>query len=213
MKQLSVRTEKSFIATLPNFAFQGKIFVVQGQSEAERAVNALRRERVLGLDTETRPNFRPGKMRPPALLQIATHDTCFLFRLNLLGMPLPLIHLLTDETITKVGLSLKDDFQQLSTFRKFTPASCIDLQTYVAEMGITDMSLQKLFANVFRQRISKNMQLSNWEADVLNDKQKIYAATDAYACLCLYDELERLRETGDYCLIHPASPNEQTHFQ
>ena len=68
-------------------------------------------------------------------------------------------------------------------------------------MGIEDMSLQKLFANVFGQRISKAQQLSNWEADVLDDKQKLYAATDAYACILLYKELRRLRESGEYTII------------
>ena len=60
------------------------------------------------------------------------------------------------------------------------------------------MSLQKLFANFFGQKISKRDQLTNWEADVLKDNQKLYAATDAWACIMLYDELQRLKDTGDY---------------
>ena len=53
---------------------------------------------------------------------------------------------------------------------------------------------------MFGQKISKRQQLSNWEADVLNDKQKLYAATDAWACIMLYEELMRLERTGDYLL-------------
>jgi ribonuclease D len=63
------------------------------------------------------------------------------------------------------------------------------------------MSLQKLYANFFGQRISKRERLSNWEADVLKDKQKAYAATDAWTCILLYEELMRLEQTGDYELI------------
>ena len=51
---------------------------------------------------------------------------------------------------------------------------------------------------MFSQKISKRQQLSNWERDILDDKQKLYAATDAWACLQLYKELIRLEETNDY---------------
>ena len=63
------------------------------------------------------------------------------------------------------------------------------------------MSLQKLYANFFGQRISIRERLSNWEADILKDKQKAYAATDAWACIMLYEELMRLENSGDYELI------------
>jgi len=76
----------------------------------------------------------------------------------------------------------------------------LDLQDYVKEIGIQDCSLQKLYANIFGQYISKRQQLSNWERDVLSDAQKVYAATDAWACVRLYEEIHRLKETGDYCI-------------
>ena len=63
------------------------------------------------------------------------------------------------------------------------------------------MSLQKLYANVFRMRISKSAQLSNWEADLLTEAQKVYAATDAVTCIQLYKELKRLKETKDFEVI------------
>ena len=63
------------------------------------------------------------------------------------------------------------------------------------------MSLQKLYANVFGHKISKGQRLSNWEADVLTEGQKLYAATDAWACVVLYKELKQLGESKDYRLI------------
>ena len=63
------------------------------------------------------------------------------------------------------------------------------------------MSLQKLYANVFQQRISKGARLSNWEADVLTEAQKVYAATDAVTCIHLYKELMALKQSGEYELI------------
>ena len=70
------------------------------------------------------------------------------------------------------------------------------------EIGIEDLSLQKLYANMFGEKISKAERLSNWERDILSDKQKSYAAIDAWACIRLYDELNRLLETGDYQLVN-----------
>ena len=44
-----------------------------------------------------------------ALLQISSEEHCFLFRLNLTGLTLPVITLLENPSVTKVGLSLRDD--------------------------------------------------------------------------------------------------------
>jgi ribonuclease D len=157
---------------------------------------------LLGLDTETRPSFQRGRQHQVALLQVAAEDICFLFRLNHIGMSPAIIRLLEDTTVTKVGLSWHDDLNGLHKIGRFTPGLFIDIQDHVRELGIEDLSLQKLFANLFGKQISKSQQLTNWERDILTDKQKAYAATDAWACIQLYEELERLRQTGDYELIN-----------
>lgn len=200
-RQIFRKTEKSFIAGLPRATFGGKIVVVQSEHEARRAVRALKTYPVIGIDTETRPSFRKGEIHKVALLQLGSEDVCFLFRLNHMGLLPCLEELLSDEKVLKVGLSLKDDFLMLRRRHDFTPRGFVDLQPMAAAMGIEDMSLQKLFANVFHQRISKSAQLTNWEADVLTEAQKIYAATDAYTCILLYNELNRLQATGDYELV------------
>ena len=66
-----------------------------------------------------------------------------------------------------------------------------DKAEFLKDLGIEDMSLAKLYANIFGKRISKREQLSNWEADILNDKQKKYAATDAWVCREMYLKLMR----------------------
>jgi ribonuclease D len=78
----------------------------------------------------------------------------------------------------------------------FEPADFIELQEMVGEYGIQDMSLQKLYANIFGQKISKSQRLSNWEADILTEQQKLYAATDAWACVMLYQELLNMKQEG-----------------
>ena len=193
--------DKSKISTLPRVSFEGHIVMVITEKEAEKAVNYLLSQPILGIDTETRPSFKKGKINEVALLQVSSHDMCFLFRLNMIGMTSAIIRLLEDTIVPKIGLSLRDDMMMLGRRAAFQQGHFIDLQNHVEEIGVEDMSLQKLYANFFGQRISKRDQLSNWEAEVLNDKQKIYAATDAWACIMLYEELMRLKETGDYELI------------
>ena len=193
--------DKAHIAELPVAAFGGRIIVILTAGETERAVRYLLSHPLLGIDTETRPSFKRGHQYTVALLQVSTPDTCFLFRLNHTGLTPALRRLLEDETVVKVGLSLNDDFNSLHRLGHFTPRSFVDIQSIVGQMGIEDLSLQKLYANLFGQKISKRQQLSNWEADILSDKQKLYAATDAWACINLYEELVRLKDTGDYRLV------------
>ena len=103
----------------------------------------------------------------------------------------------------KIGLSLKDDFTMLRR-RKDVNAeegNWIELQDYVGRFGIEDRSLQKIFANLFGQKISKSQRLSNWEAETLSEGQMKYAATDAWACVEIYNCLSELERTGAYELI------------
>ncbi len=202
--------DKSLIPELPRAVFEGRIVVVLTESEAQKAVDYLLSQPLLGVDTETRPTFRKGPMRPVALLQVSSHDVCFLFRLNQLGLTASVKRLLEDTTVPKIGLSWSDDIHQLLRLGSFIPGQFIDLQDHVREIGVEDLSLQKLYANFYGQKISKRQQLSNWEADILNDKQKQYAATDAWACIMLYEELLRLKDTNDYELIIRDHENNTT---
>jgi ribonuclease D len=189
------------ISSLPVAEFEGRIIVILTPDETEKAVRYLLAQEILGLDTETRPSFKKGHQHKVALLQVATPDTCFLFRLNHTGLTPALVELLEDTMVTKVGLSWHDDLNSLHKLGDFKAGHFIDIQEYVRDVGIEDMSLQKLFANLFGRKISKRQQLSNWEADILNERQKRYAATDAWACILMYNELLRLKETNDYTLI------------
>ena len=183
--------EKNEISTMPTAAFEGRIITIDTPQAVDQAILALSKESHVGIDTETRPSFRKGVQHDVSLIQLSTLDTCFLIRLNRTGMPASLIAFLENKDIAKIGLSLHDDYQGLCKRRKFKAGNFIDLQKEVGKYGIEEMSLQKIFAIMFAQRISKSQQLTNWENDVLTDKQKLYAATDAWACLKIYNELNQ----------------------
>ena len=209
-KQLYNKFDKHVVPTLPRVNFEGRIHVVLSRAQAEKAVSFLLTQPVLGLDTETRPSFSKGSNHKVALLQVSTPDTCFLFRLNIIGLTPAIVRLLEDTTVTKIGLSWHDDLNSLRRIGTFTPGTFIDIQNHVRELGIEDLSLQKIYANLFRQFISKSQQLTNWERDVLTDKQKKYAATDAWACIQIFEELQRLKQTGDYELIKVEEHEDNT---
>lgn len=200
-KTIYHKYDKQRIADLPRVLFEGRIVVILTESEAQKAVDYLLSQPILGVDTETRPSFKKGRVNKVALLQVASHEVCFLFRLNQLGISPAVKRLLEDKIVPKIGLSWHDDLNMLHKSGEFETGYFIDLQNHVREIGVEDLSLQKLYANFFGQKISKRERLTNWEADILNDKQKQYAATDAWACIMLYEELMRLEETGDYELI------------
>ena len=201
MKTIYNKFDKAKISTLPRVLFKGRIVVVLTERDADKAVRYLLSQPILGVDTETRPSFKKGQMHQVALLQVSSYDVCFLFRLNQLGLSPSVKRLLEDTRVPKIGLSLRDDMLSLHKLGDFNAGNFIDLQDHMREIGVEDLSLQKLYANFFAQKISKREQLTNWEADILQDKQKLYAATDAWSCIMLYEELQRLEQTGDYELI------------
>lgn len=201
MRILYSKFNKEAIHELPQVLFTGRIIVITSEKKAEKAVDFLLKQSILGVDTETRPVFRKGQSYKVSLLQVATHDTCFLFRLNILGIT-PSIKRLLENTETKmIGLSWHDDLLALHKRSDFKKGNFIDLQDIIGDLGIKDLSLQKLYANIFRQKISKRQRLTNWNNETLSEKQKQYAATDAWACIQLYEEIMRLKVSGDYQLV------------
>ena len=177
---------------MPIATFPGNIHVVSTEEEAQKATAWLGKQNIVGIDTETRPNFHPGGMNPVALLQVATADICFLFRLNQMGLPPCMLQFL-ESPVTKVGLSLRDDLAQLRRRHNLDTqhANWVDLQTLAPRYGIHELGLKKIYALLFSEKISKRQQLTNWEAPTLTEAQQRYAATDAWACLRIYETLDK----------------------
>ena len=190
MAEYQPTIDKKLISEMPKVTFPGRIIIIYSAEEARKAVAYLNRCEVVGVDTETRPSFKKGKINDVALLQISTSDTCFLFRLNRIGIPDFLEEFLLNDVL-KIGLSLRDDFNMLRRANKKDPrvGNWIELQEYVGRFGIEEKSLQKIYAILFGKKISKSQRLSNWEADVLTEAQQQYAATDAWATLEIYLKL------------------------
>ena len=185
MKIIFTSFDKKTVNSLPRVLFPGKVIVIDKAEDTDAAVDYLLQQDVLGVDTETRPSFSKGHHYQVSLLQVSSRTRCYLFRLHHTGMTPAIIRFLEDTKVPKVGLSWHDDLLQLHRRCEFKAGYFVELQDMAKDFGIKDMSLQA-------------QRLSNWEANELRDSQCLYAATDAWCCINLYEEFNRLIQTGDY---------------
>ena len=178
-------------ALLPAVEFRGEIRIVEHERDIAAACKTLAEQPVIGFDTETRPSFRPGVTFRVSLLQLSTPTVCYLFRLNKIPLAKPILQLLEDRRILKIGADVAGDLRSLRQIRHFRDGGFVDLQGIAPEWAIGEKSLRKLSAIVLGRRVSKAQRLSNWEAATLTDKQQLYAATDAWVCTRIYEQLLR----------------------
>lgn len=176
------------IDKLPFASFPGEIRVIDALGpDYDAAIRYLRRQKVIGFDTETRPTFMPNQPRSGvALLQLSGSQKAFLFRVNRIGIPRSLASVLHNPAILKIGAAVHDDVRGLQKLRGFDAGGFVDLQKLVAEYGIMDKSVKKMSSIILGLRVSKSQQLSNWEAERLSDGQQMYAACDAWICREMY---------------------------
>ncbi len=182
------------INRLPVGRYRGPVVLVASPGKARSALRALRRERVLGFDTETRAAFRKGESYPPALVQLAAADAVYLFRLSHLKGLAGLAPILSDAGTVKAGVALERDLAELREVKRFRPAGFAELGKLSDARGIAANGLRGLAACVLGLRITKGAQRSNWARARLSDKQVQYAANDAWACREIYLRLTDTRE-------------------
>jgi ribonuclease D len=184
---------------LPLSSFEGDIHVIEKTEDVDNAIKYLSNELIIGFDTETKPAFKKGQVFPVSLLQLATADQAFLFRINKIGLPAGLVKILASPKILKVGVAIHDDIKILQRIVHFKPSGFIELQHLVKDYGIENYSLKKLSAIVLGFRISKSQRLTNWDADELSQQQLIYGATDAWVSAEIYKQLLRTPIEPVFC--------------
>ena len=183
---------KEALAELPIRRYEGEVSLVENSRALERARADLRQERVVGLDTETRPSFRAGESHLPCLVQAATGSAVYLFQLNRLDVFPALVEMLAKPDIVKTGVGLAHDVRQLKLVFPFTVANVLDLGVVARRRGLGQSGVRNLAGLFLGFRIPKGQRTSNWAAARLSPAQIAYAATDAWACRELYLKFEEL---------------------
>jgi len=185
------RISRDYINSLPVIRFGGSVKVINNPADAEKAVKKLSREKMLGFDTESKPSFKAGVSHPISLIQIATLKTSYLFQINGNGLIPMLEPLLTSEKIKKIGVGLAHDINKLKGFNGIVLKGLIDLSNLAREKGIIQTGARGLTARYLQMRLVKSAQTTNWARQELSEKQKIYAATDAWVCLKIYPLIKK----------------------
>jgi ribonuclease D len=189
---------KEFIQSLPLRQWDGPIQLLHTKDEMETAIRDIivqSKKNVdntdttatLGFDIEIKPTFQKGqRIEPPALLQIATADTVYLFRLCALRgrdgdhdwdrnnsrriVPSDhddddqgrtyafLLPLLTDSRIIKAGVGVSYDLSNLQRLLPFLPAGFCDLveDCPITKQSVHNPNLQALAAHFLQCHVPKS---------------------------------------------------------
>ncbi len=201
------RLNAEMLECLPPARYAGKTDVVENPEDLDGALALLKREKLLGFDTETRPSF-DGKTRyKVSVLQLAGENRVWIFRLIPLEKRLgELFKILEDPGITKAGIAVKGDIDSLKRLEGFSPAGFEDVADFARKLGLVNTGMKSLCALLFGEKVSKGARLSNWEKKVLDPRQTAYAATDAWVSRRLYLEFKSVLEGGRAVLEEPPPP-------
>lgn len=186
---LKPQISKDELQALPLFSHTGRYELVETVPAALKAIEELKKATALGFDTETRPSFRKGEFYNVAILQLATHDCCYLFRLSKIPLSHEIVSLLEDEKIIKVGVGIRDDVVALQKMRSFTANGFLDLSEKTRISKSISLSLRSLCGMYLNMRLSKGAKITNWENPTLTDSQARYAANDAFVSLLIMEKM------------------------
>jgi ribonuclease D len=185
------------MVNLPIRRYEGEVRMVATPQDFEHALADIRTERVVGLDTETRPAFRKGESHLPCLVQVATAPAVYLFQLSNPGAFPVLAELLESSRIVKAGVSLAYDLRSLKLVFPFEERNIVDLGLVAKRSGLSQSGVRNLAGIFLGFRIPKGNRTSNWSVPKLSPAQITYAATDAWACRELFLRFETLGLTVD----------------
>lgn len=189
------RPSKEQIREMP--IFEGvpldKIIVIKDKWAALKAVEELNKHSVVGFDTESKPTFRKGEVsNGPHLIQLSCINKTYLFPARFKDAIEELGAILNNDKIKKVGFGLSEDEGIL--YKKFgikvvnTEELSIKVKKFT---GVKQrVGARVAVAMMFKERLTKSSQRSNWAKFPLEEHQLRYAANDAYSALCIELEIE-----------------------
>ncbi|KAM9192793.1 bifunctional 3'-5' exonuclease/ATP-dependent helicase WRN isoform 1-T1 [Mergus octosetaceus] len=187
---------------LPFLEFCGSIVYSHEASDCSLLSEDIRQTlscgAAVGFDIEWPPSYTKGKTAKIAVIQLCvTEEKCYLFHISSMsGFPKGLKRLLEDETIKKVGVGIEGDQWKLMSDFEIKLKSFVELADVANEkLKCKELwSLNGLVKHLFGKQLlkDKNVRCSNWEKFPLNEEQKLYAATDAYAGFIIYQKLKNM---------------------
>lgn len=196
-----IAPSKAETAQMPPFPGlpPSRIHVPANAADFAAASAAIKAARMVGFDTESKPTFVTGDVSEgPHVVQFATLSDAYLFQLNRADCRLYLLELLQSEDLVKVGFGLQSDHGQIHANLGIRLSAVLDLNKVFRQDGYgSSMGVRAAVGVVLQQRFhkSKKITTSNWAVRELTEKQRIYAANDAFAALKVLEALGRPLDT------------------
>ena len=194
--ELKTRPTKEEIALLPAFEELSirQITLPTTAAQFQEAFEAIRKEGIVGFDTESKPTFTKDAPRDgPHVVQLALTERAFVVQIGAKPPIEFLRSVLESEAILKVGFGLRSDSGPLQQKLGVTLAAGLELATSLRALRYRQpLGVKAAVAVVLGRRLmkSKSMTTSNWARASLLPAQILYAANDAYAALVVYRVLE-----------------------
>jgi len=187
---------------LDNYSIGERIIEVINTSEQlSDAIRLLEVYPFVGFDSEQKPTFKKGQPSfGISLIQLATRSKCYLIHIKQIKDLKPLMKILGDDKIIKIGTGLKGDNQALFNQFKLRLQSIIDLENIFKKLSSKNQMGAKraasLILNLNLQK-SQSMSRSNWENKELSNAQIKYASEDATV---VFDVMEKMLQQYPFVL-------------
>ncbi|MDC0933239.1 3'-5' exonuclease domain-containing protein 2 [Arcobacteraceae bacterium] len=171
------------------------IEIINTEEQLDNAMKSIEQTPFIGFDTEQKPTFKKGQASNGiSLVQLATKSKCYLIQTKQIENLQPLIKLLENNNIIKIGTGLKGDNEALFKQFKLRLKSTIDMETVFKKFSPKNQIGAKKAASIILDenlQKSKNMSRSNWENSELTIGQIKYATEDATV---VYDVMIQMLE-------------------
>ncbi|CAI7922156.1 unnamed protein product [Closterium sp. NIES-54] len=133
----------------------------------------------VGLDCEWKPTWGKGPENPCALLQLcANADVCYLFHLKFTGVPETLRALLKDASVVKTGVGVTEDGRKLRKDFGVEVNGLVDCSPLAQEKAVVPDGGQMVGLKTLTRLVLQ--------------KELIYASTDAFVSLRIFQELDAM---------------------
>lgn len=160
-----------------------KVHIVKTSKQLELAINSMKTTPFIGFDSEQKPTFKKGqKSNGISVIQLANETDCYIIQIKQIDNITPILLLLEDKNIIKIGTGLTGDKQELYNQFKIKLKSAIDIEDILKKLSSKQAIGAKKSASIFLNKNlqkSKRMSRSNWENKDLSSGQIKYASEDA----------------------------------
>lgn len=180
---------------LPNYTVGNRdIVIINNDNMVTKAVDNILTEKFIGFDTEQRPTFNRGeKQKDISIIQIATRNYCYLIQTKFIKDLRPIINIISNKDIVKVGFDLKNDNKEMRSQWGIIPLNIFDISPFMKNVFLhrNQIGVKNTVGLILSQKMqkSKKIAMSNWSHNELTSNQIKYASEDATAPYDVYKHI------------------------